>query len=78
MDSVYGPTGKQVVFVVGPVINHHRAGLEGKGPGHFDLMGFAVRDHTEAGEIPFAVQNQVQLDGPFGAAELDPIKNTHA
>ena len=41
-------------------------------------MRFARGDHGERGQIAGVVQQQVQLDGAFGALKLRPVKHRHA
>src|SRR5262245_12723138 len=41
-------------------------------------MDFALGDHPKAGQITVMVEQEVKLNGPFGAAKLRPVKNTDA
>jgi len=43
--------------------------------GHSDLMGLALGDDSKAGQTSIVIEQQVQLDGSLGAAELRPIEH---
>ena len=46
--------------------------------GYSNLMLLALGDHRIAGEKTVVIQQQVQLDRPFGTAESRPIENAGA
>ena len=45
-----------------------------EGSGHADLMGFTLGDDSKAGQASIVIEEQVQFDGPLGAAELRPVE----
>lgn len=49
IDLLFGPLGEQPVVIVAPVIDDHRARLEGKTPSDLDVMDFALGDHPKQG-----------------------------
>ena len=46
--------------------------------GHPQIVRFACGDDGERGQIAGVVQQQVQLDGAFGALKLRPVEQCHA
>src|SRR5262245_6939913 len=78
INFLFGPLRKQSVVIVAPVIDHHRARFERQTPSDLHVMDFALGDHPKAGQITVMVEQEVKLNGPFGAAKLRPVKNTDA
>src|SRR5258708_1830477 len=68
-----GERFKPVVVGISAIINDGGAGGESQLASHTDLVGFAIREDREAGQVTVMVQQQMQLDRDIGAAELRPI-----
>ena len=69
---------KPLVIDVAAVEHQHRAGIELELARHAKIMRFTRGDHGERGQIAGVVQQQVQLEGAFGALNLRPVKHRHA
>jgi hypothetical protein len=63
---------------VAPIHQIKRTGFEHKIVQNVDLVGLAVGDVDEAGNVAAQVQQRVQLDGRFGRAKRCPAKHRQA
>jgi hypothetical protein len=74
IDSPGGPLAKEPVIIIRPVVDDDGSRIKLKSLGNFDI-GDASFGNTGIGrEIALVIQDQVQLDGPFGPAEVGPVK----
>jgi len=74
IDLLGGPAAKEPVVVIGPVIDHDGSGREEDLAGDLDIGHFPFGNPGKVREIAVMVQEQVNFDGAFGAAEVSPVK----
>ena len=77
-NSVAGEIFKPSVIVVATVENDDRAGIEAQPACDVNLMGLALADMGEAGQVAVMIEQHMDLDGALGAAKGGPIVQAEA
>jgi hypothetical protein len=76
IDALGNPLGKETVVIVSPIIDHNGSRSKGHLPGNLDVRYLAFGNPSKGGKVAVMVQEEMQLDGAFGAAEMSPVKET--
>ncbi len=74
-DAVSVERGKPGIVVVAAVEDHDGSGLETEGGGDAALVHAPGGDDGIAGQQPLMIEQQMQLDGAFGAPVLRPVED---